>query len=149
MHDTSMWSGHDLARRPRGPGDLQSLSVQAFEIDVERRPDRPVVAHVIGPVDLLTTPALRMCVDDNVIDDRGLVLDFSRVDFLAASGLTVLTDTEERANREHFAWALVANSRPVLRPLDLLGLREYLPTYDSLPRAVSAVASAETARGCV
>jgi anti-sigma B factor antagonist len=130
MHDTSIWAGHDgLAHRPRGRTDLQSLSVQTFEIDVERKPDRPVVAHVIGPVDLLTAPAVRMCVDDNVDDDRGLVLDFSRVDFLAASGLTVLTDTEERANREHLAWALVANSRPVIRP------------HDSLPRAVSAVAT--------
>jgi anti-sigma B factor antagonist len=141
MHDTSTWAGRKgLFHRPRIAGDLQTLSLQVFEIDVERKPDRPVVAHVIGPVDLLTAPALRLCVDDNVDDDRGLVLDLSRVDFLAASGLTVLTDTKERATRENLAWALVANSRPVTRPLDLLGLRTQLPTYDSLPRAVAAVA---------
>jgi anti-sigma B factor antagonist len=114
---------------------------QLFDIDVERPPDHPVVAHVFGPVDLLTAPALRMCVDDNVVDDNGLVLDLSGVDFLAASGLTVLTDTERRASQERLAWALVANTRQVIRPLDLLGLRERLPTYDTVPRAVAAVAT--------
>lgn len=146
MHNTSLWaSGEAVANRPRSPGDQQVPAPRLFDIDVERRPDLPVVAHVFGPVDLLTAPALRMCVEDNVVDDTGLVLDFSQVDFLAASGLSVLTDTEERANRENLAWALVANSRAVVRPLDLLGLRDRLPTYDSVPRAIVAVA---TVAGC-
>ena len=146
MHNTSLWTGGEVRTpRPRGPGDHETLSVQVFDIDVERVPDQPVVAHVFGPVDLLTAPALRLCVEDNAIDDNGLVLDFSRVNFLAASGLTVLTDTEDRAGRENLTWALVANSRPVIRPLDLLGLREYLPTYDSVPNAVTAVSSAVAA----
>lgn len=142
MHNTTVGTGGQLATpRPRRPGDEESLSAQLFDIDLERQADRPVVAHVIGPVDLLTAPALRLCVEDNVIDDNGLVLDFSRVDFLAASGLTVLTDTGERAIRDRLSWALVANTRPVIRPLDLLDLREQLPTYDSVPRAVAAVSS--------
>ncbi|OLF06230.1 hypothetical protein BLA60_32730 [Actinophytocola xinjiangensis] len=111
-------------------------------MDVERRPGQPVVVHVVGPVDLLTAPALRLCLEDNLDDDRGLVLDLGRVDFLAASGLTVLTDTETRARREHLVWALVANTRPVIRPLDLLGLRQRLPTYHSVPGALRAVAGA-------
>jgi anti-sigma B factor antagonist len=139
MHDTSMWAGGEAP--PPRQADSQSAPSPFFEIDVERCPDQPVVVHVIGPIDLLTAPALRLCVEDNVNDGRGLVLDFSRVDFLAASGLTVLTDTEERANREQLAWALVANSRPVIRPLDLLGLRQRLPTYHTVRRAVSAVAT--------
>lgn len=143
MHDSSLRVGAQAhVPPPRGP---RSRHVRFFEIDVERRPGEPVVVHVIGPVDLLTAPAMRLCVEDNVDDGRGLVLDLSRVDFLAASGLTVLTDTEERASREHLAWALVANSRPVIRPLDLLGLRQRLPTYYSVPGAVRAVAGATVA----
>ncbi|GAB3432736.1 STAS domain-containing protein [Actinophytocola sediminis] len=138
MFDTSIWVGGD-SRTPRRR-DHRPLRAQFFEIDVRRRPDHPVVAHVIGPVDLLTAPELRLCVEDNVGDRRGLVLDLSRVNFLAASGLSVLTDTEERANRERLAWALVVNSRPVIRPLDLLGLRQRLPTYHSVLAAISAVA---------
>lgn len=142
MHNTSLGTdGQVAAPRPRPSSAHESLSAQLFDIDVERAPDRPVVAHVIGPIDLLTAPALRLCVEDNVIDDNGLVLDFTQVDFLAASGLTVLTDTEARATRERLTWALVANTRPVIRPLDLLGLREHLPTYDSVPRAVAAVST--------
>lgn len=122
----------------RASGDAES-HLPTFEIKLDREPDRPVVAHVIGPIDLLTAPALRLCVDDNIAGDNGLVLDFSQVDFLAASGLTVLCDTEYKAGREHLAWALVASTRPVIRPLDLMGLRAQLPTYDTVSRAVAAV----------
>lgn len=119
----------------------QTFDVE-FVIDVERRTNHPVVAHVIGAIDLLTTPALQMCVEDNADAEGGLVLDLSRVDFLAASGLTVLTDTDRRAMRDNRVWAMVANSRPVLRPLEVLGLVDLLPTYDTVPDAVAAVRAA-------
>ncbi|MCT2584260.1 STAS domain-containing protein [Actinophytocola sp. S1-96] len=110
---------------------------------VERQPEQPVIAHVTGSIDLLTAPALRVCVEDCIhgsrADGNGMVLDLSRVGFLAAAGVTVLADTEHRAGRENLAWAVVANTRPVIRPLDLLGLRDQLPTYDSVPVAVDAV----------
>lgn len=154
MQNSSLWAGGELTTpQPRGPSgqgpvprripppSARPTVTQVFDIDVERHAAKPVVAHVVGSIDLLTAPALRMCVEDNVVDDNGLVLDFTRVDFLAASGLTVLTDTDERATRENLAWAIVANTRPVIRPLDLLGLREKLPTYDSVPGAVAAVAA--------
>ncbi|WP_291419091.1 STAS domain-containing protein [Actinophytocola sp.] len=126
---------------PRDPGDSRTPPVQVFDIDVELRSDHTVVAHVFGAVDLLTAPELQVCVDDHVDAANGLVLDLSRVDFLAASGLTVLTDTDRRAAEDNFAWALVANTRPVLRPLEVLGLRDQLPTYDSVPGAVAAVSA--------
>ncbi|HWM02778.1 MAG TPA: STAS domain-containing protein [Actinophytocola sp.] len=116
-----------------------SLPTEIFDIDVVRGPDRPTVAHVIGAIDLLTAPALRLCLDDHLDVDGGLVLDLSRVDFLAASGLTVLTDTDRRAARDNLAWAIVANTRPVLRPLEVLGLVDRLPTFDSVPSALAAV----------
>ncbi|OLF13444.1 hypothetical protein BU204_27395 [Actinophytocola xanthii] len=140
-----MWTGGEVnTPRPRGPSGQQSLPAPFFDIDVTRQPDMPVVAHVIGPIDLLTAPALRLFVDDNVTDDHGMVLDLSEVDFLAASGLTVLTDTEARAVREHLTWAVVANTRPVLRPLDLLGLRGQLPTFSSVGHAMAAVSGTVT-----
>lgn len=140
MHNTYRWtSGHLVAPLLRGPGAAESLPSEIIDIDVERGPDRPTVAHIVGAIDLLTAPALRRCVDDNLTADTGLVLDLSGVDFLAASGLTVLTDTDARAARDNVAWGLVANTRPVLRPLEVLGLRDTLPTYDSVPHAVAAV----------
>jgi anti-sigma B factor antagonist len=146
VHNTSLWTGGEVnTPRPRGPGDQESLSAQFFHIDVTRLPDEPVLAHVVGPIDLLTAPALRLCVEDNVADNHGMVLDLSQVDFLAASGLTVLTDTEERASREHLAWALVVNTRPVIRPLDLFGLLGQLPTFSSVRNAMAAVADTVSA----
>lgn len=146
MHNTPWWVGSNLAAPlPRGPGADTESPDEFFDIDVERRADRPVVAHVFGCVDLLTAPALRMCVDDHADADGGLVLDFSRVEFLAASGLTVLTDTDARATRDNLAWALVANTRPVLRPLEVLRLVNTLPIHETVPDAVAAVRAAMVA----
>lgn len=146
MHNFPIRAGADLRTpTPRGSGDLAGVPVHAFDfdIDVERQPERPVIAHVAGPIDLVTAPALRVCVEDCIDGSRsegtGMVLDLSRVDFMAAAGVTVLTEAGNRAGRENLVWALVANTRPVIRPLDLLGLRERLPTYATVAHAVDAV----------
>jgi anti-anti-sigma factor len=113
-----------------------------FDIEMERQPEQPVIARVFGAVDLLTAPELRQCVEENVDNGDGLVLDLSRVDFLAAAGLTVLADADRRVLRDNLAWAVVANTRPVLRPLEVLGLLDTLPTFDTVPDAVAAVRAA-------
>lgn len=133
MQNMPLWNSSDFAG---------SLTDRTFDITVERPEQCPVVAHVIGPVDLLTAPVLRLFVEDHVDTADGLVLDLTEVDFLAASGLTVLTDTDRRATRDHRAWALVASTRAVLRPLEVLGLVDELPTYPTVPTAVAAVRAA-------
>jgi anti-sigma B factor antagonist len=145
VHKTPWWVSSDIAAPlPRGPGDDESPD-DMFDIDVEHRADQPVVAHVFGSIDLLTAQALRICVDDHVGTNDGLVLDLSRVEFLAASGLTVLADTDRRATRDNLVWAVVANSRPVLRPLEVLRLVHSLPIHDTVPDAVAAVRAARVA----
>jgi anti-sigma B factor antagonist len=142
VHNTPWWVSSDIAAPlPRGPGDGESPDT-LFDLDVEQRPGQPVVARVFGSIDLLTAQALRICVDDHVGTNDGLVLDLSRVDFLAASGLTVLADTDRRASQDNLAWAVVANSRPVLRPLEVLGLVGTLPIHETVPDAVAAVRAA-------
>lgn len=142
MHEIPLWASSDfVAPLPRGPGD-DIPTDPIFDIDVERLVDQPVVAHVFGAVDLLTAQELRVCVDHNLDAERGLVVDLTCVGFLAAAGLTVLADAGERASRDNRAWAVVASSRPVLRPLEVLGLVQRLPTYDSVPDAVAAVRAA-------
>jgi anti-anti-sigma factor len=141
VHSAPWWVSSNIAAPlPRGRGDDESPDTP-FDIDVEHRADQPVVARVFGSIDLLTSQALRICVDDHVGND-GLVLDLSRVDFIAAAGLTVLTDTDRRAARDNLAWALVANSRPVLRPIEVLRLVGTLPIHDTVPGAVAAVRAA-------
>ena len=143
MHNIPLWASSDfVAPLPRAPGDGESPAGPIFDIDVEQRADQPVIARVFGSVDLLTAPALRTCVNDHVGSPAGLVLDMTGVNFLAASGLTVLADTDRRARQDNLAWGLVASTRPVLRPLEVLGLDEALPTYESVPDAVAAVRAA-------
>jgi anti-anti-sigma factor len=138
-----LWTSSDFAAPlPRAPGDSESLQGRVFDIGMERQPAQPVIARVFGAVDLLTAAELRQCVEENVDNGDGLVLDLSRVDFLAAAGLTVLADADRRVLRDNLAWAVVANTRPVLRPLEVLGLRDILPTFDTVPDAVAAVRAA-------
>jgi anti-anti-sigma factor len=143
VHNIPLWASSDFAAPlPRGPGDGESPTGPSFDIDVEQWTDQPVIARVFGSVDLLTAPVLQTCLNDHVGSATGLVLDLSGVNFLAASGLTVLADTDRRARQDNLAWGLVASTRPVLRPLEVLGLDETLPTYESVPDAVAAVRAA-------
>jgi anti-sigma B factor antagonist len=154
VHKFSLWTSSDFAESRENPGNDAEIDLDFrfagdvagdFDIELERQAKQPVVAHVRGSVDLLTAPELRRCLDDNVATATGLVVDLTSVDFLGAVGLTVLTDTDRRAVRDHLAWAMVANTRPVLRPLEVLGLCGTLPTYGNVPDAVAAVRAAAPA----
>lgn len=89
------------------------------------------VLQPIGEIDLYTAPVLRRVLDD--LDRRAVpavVVDLSRVNFLAISGVRVLQEATERAalaNRR----VVLANSSSLVkrvfvltRALDLLDVRE-------------------------
>ncbi|GLZ38850.1 anti-sigma factor antagonist [Actinokineospora sp. NBRC 105648] len=85
-----------------------------------------MLAEVRGEVDLLSAPAtrtaLRAALDSP--DLLVLVVDLSKVDFLAAAGLTVLVELRDLARVRAVDLRLVATTRAVLRPLEVTGLRD-------------------------
>lgn len=97
-----------------------------------------LVLHVAGPLDLLTSDALRQQarahLDGGV---RALVLDLQQVSFLGCAGLAVLDELAQWAQARQLRIRLVATSRPVLRSLEVAGLNLRLVASATVEAAVS------------
>ena len=92
---------------------------------VERpRPDAALLVAA-GEVDTLTAPRLEAAVDDLLgTGCEVLVVDLSGITFLASSGLAVLIRAAHLAAAHGRRLRLVAQGRPVLRPLRITGTEE-------------------------
>lgn len=116
-------SGGALPARRSGT-DL--LTVTAHPI-----PPGAVMIAVRGEVDLCTSPLLLDTLLAHLrIASPPLVIDLTDVGFFAAAGLTVLVTAREAAAAAEVRLYVVANSRPVLRPLTITGLDR---TFDIHP----------------
>jgi anti-anti-sigma factor len=92
----------------------------------------------VGDIDLYTAPMLQRMLDD--LDSRavpGVVVDMSRVDFLAIAGLRVLYDSSERAARGGRRVVLANSSSMVRRILVLTKTLELLDVRDSVADALA------------
>ncbi|GLW89239.1 anti-sigma factor antagonist [Actinokineospora globicatena] len=92
---------------------------------VERVGQWAVLITLRGEVDLVTAPAVDAALRAGlaVPDVLVLVVDLSEVDFLAAAGLSALVAARDTAAARAIDLRLVADGRPVLRLLDVTGLR--------------------------
>lgn len=100
-----------------------------------------LVLAVDGAVDGLTTPRLRAAISDafDRLAGRTLVLDLSRVGFLGSPGLRALFDSATAAVRQHGHRPLrvvVDHTRPVIRPIEIVGLDNVLALYHELDEAL-------------
>ncbi|WP_020658692.1 STAS domain-containing protein [Amycolatopsis benzoatilytica] len=103
------------------------------------RADRPPAAVLVlrGDLDLGTAPQLTAAVAAVSGEPALLVLDLAGVEFLASAGLTALL----AACREAPAGTevrIVAAGRPTMRPIQLTGLEDALPLYQTLEEALSS-----------
>lgn len=105
-----------------------------FSCTARRVADR-LVLTVAGEVDLAAYPRFESEVAlawDGLTD---LVVDCSGVTFLDSMGLRVLVHAMQRAADNGRSVHLAAPSRPVLRVLDLAGVRGLFPEVASVPEA--------------
>ncbi len=92
---------------------------------------------VAGEVDLLTAPDLQRELTQALEDHpETLVVDLSKVEFLASPGLAALVGAHQAA-RESTELRLVAEGSATYRPLQLTGLDEEIPVYRSCAEALS------------
>ncbi|GGP75321.1 STAS domain-containing protein [Saccharothrix coeruleofusca] len=68
-----------------------------------------------------------------------VVLDLTAVDFMGSSGIAVLINAHHRANRLGIAFAVVANTRSVLRPLRVSQVDGTLALHPTVDEAIAAV----------
>jgi anti-sigma B factor antagonist len=69
----------------------------------------------------------------------GVVLDLGGVDFMGSVGIAMLVNCHHRAARLRVPFAVVANTRAVLRPLQISQVDAALPLHASVDEAVAAL----------
>jgi anti-sigma B factor antagonist len=111
-----------------------------LNLDVRRTPEA-LVLSVRGEIDALTTDRFRAAVTECLEEaDDLVVVDLVDVTFLSSHGLAALVSAakeSERSRRKPPIRLAVDNNRPVVRPIQLTGLDQYLALYDSVDEALS------------
>jgi anti-sigma B factor antagonist len=124
-------------------GDLAAQRPPREQLMTVRTVDRDatVLLRVDGAVDGLTAPRLRTALADafDRLDGRALVLDLAEVTFLGSPGLRALFDSANEAvrHRGHRPLRVVVDhSRPVIRPIEIVGLDNVLALYHDVDEAL-------------
>jgi anti-anti-sigma factor len=96
-----------------------------------RHAEGRVIITVAGDVDLAAHERFQAEVEQWLPASGGMVIDCSGVTFLDSMGLRVLVQARQRAADEEYEFALAAPSQPVLRVLELAGVKSLFPIVAS------------------
>lgn len=123
-------------RAQQRPGREQLMSARSTDHE------RFVMVTVDGEIDGLTAPRLRALLAEafDRLDGRTLVVDLSEVQFLGSPGLRTLRDCAlEAVNHRGFQplRIVVDEQRPVIRPIEIVGLDQVLALYHTVDEAVA------------
>ncbi len=122
-----------------GEQSSDSVNPTAFEVG-KQQVDQAVVLTVSGEVDMLSSPKLAEAIQTALAAKPAvLIVDLSKVDFLASAGMTVLV-TAQAEIEPPTRFAVVANGAATSRPIKLMGIDSVLPLHSSLDDALSAIA---------
>jgi anti-sigma B factor antagonist len=118
------------------PGREQLMTMQT----VDR--DEGVVIAVDGEVDGLTAPRLRAAVSEmfEQLDGKPVIVDLTGVRFLGSAGLRALFEIAHESVHQRGRKPLrvvVDHTRPVVRPIEIVGLDNVLALYESVDDALA------------
>ncbi|MER7864153.1 STAS domain-containing protein [Amycolatopsis japonica] len=122
---------HPAIPRPR-PSAENLLQVQRIRWNEDL-----LVVAAAGEIDLATAGRLEQALRGHL--PAATVLDLSEVGFLGVAGLRVIESAAARARTERRTTSVVADSRPVLRLLQLFGTETQIPVYRRLDHAILEV----------
>lgn len=115
-----------------------SIDPTAFEVG-KHQVDQAVVLTVSGEVDMLSSPHLADAIQTALSNKpAALIVDLSKVDFLASAGMTVLVTAQAEAEPPT-RFAVVANGAATSRPIKLMGIDSVLSLYSTLDDALTGV----------
>jgi anti-anti-sigma factor len=121
--------------------------VMPIPIDVVvQRLDGVTVIAVSGELDMLTAPALKSSLTEQVDEAAAVVVDLNRVTFLGSAGLATLVGALHQAERRAIPLFLSATAHSVLRPLIATGLSEIFRIFPSPEEAVREINRVEPSR---
>jgi anti-anti-sigma factor len=109
-------------------------------LDIERRGD-VIVARVTGELDLAGAPRTGESITDAVATSaRGLVVDFSALEFIDSSGVAMLFTLARRLGGRRQELRVVApNGSPVARVLGIVEFSRAAPVHEDVESAVEAM----------
>ncbi|WP_309110840.1 STAS domain-containing protein [Saccharothrix sp.] len=116
------------------------LSTEVAEVD------RVVVVRLTGELDMCSEPA-----PEDVLRARiaarpdAVVLDLREVTFFGSNGISLLLSAVEEARSHGVGFAVVADSRPVLRPLEVTDMLGVVTVFGAVDDAVAFVRDVECA----
>jgi anti-sigma B factor antagonist len=125
-----------VASRPDDEPSVEKL----LNLDV-RRTSGALVMSVRGEIDALTTDRFRQAVTECLVEaDDLVVVDLVEVSFLSSHGLAALVSAAQESERSRYKPPIrlvVDNNRPVVRPIQITGLDQYLALYESVDDALA------------
>ena len=68
-------------------------------IDVKKNADQ-VTITVAGRLDTTTAPALEKAINENVQEEKHLILDIQELEYLSSAGLRVLLSAQKQMNKQ-------------------------------------------------
>jgi anti-sigma B factor antagonist len=112
--------------------------VVEFSVAERRLASGVAVVEVHGEVDVDTVPEVEEAIV-HVLEQpaESLVLDFTEVTFLGSTGLTLLLETNAACHDRGIPFRLAADSRAVLRPLQITDLVREFTVVHSVEAAVA------------
>ena len=106
----------------------------------ERWHDRTLIVSCVGELDLTTSPDLERRIRVGLErSPETMIVDLSRVDFLASSAMSVLAVAAELCSPD-VRFIVVANGPMTRRPMELVGVTDMLTVHATLENALRAVA---------
>lgn len=117
----------------------ESVGPTPFQVG-KHQVDEAVVLTVAGEVDMLSAPQLSEAIQTaTAARPATLIVDLSKVDFLASAGMTVLVTAQAEVVAPT-RFAVVAHGAATSRPIKLMGIDTVLPLYSTLDDALSDLA---------
>lgn len=111
---------------------------ELVDVAIEER-DGVVVARVTGELDIAGANQTRETIVEAVpTTARGLVIDFSRLDFIDSSGIAMLFALARRlSSRRQEMRVVAAQEGPVNRVLEIVEFEKAAPIHDDLDQALA------------
>ena len=122
------------------PAEIASSAAAAVSCGIEEhRLGAVSVVSVTGTVDMLTAPQLEEAIGSATKSSpSAVVVDLSRVEFLASAGMGVLVAAKNML-APAVRFAVVADGPATSRPLKLIGIADVVELFATLDEALSVL----------
>jgi anti-anti-sigma factor len=102
--------------------------------------DALVIARITGELDVSLAPRIGEQISDSVPSSaRGLVVDFSQLEFIDSSGVAMLfTLVRKLSSRRQDLFVVAPKDEPVTRVLEIVDFDKAAPVHEDLSTALAA-----------